>query len=356
LPLTLERIVSNPVRAFGPGRVNLIGEHTDYNDGLCLPFAIELGVTVEVRDGPDGEVRARAAELGEADAFELASPPRTDGWAAFVRGTVAELQRAGDRLRGAELTIRGDVPRGAGLASSAALEVALALALLEHSGCAEPDRRVLARLCSRVENDWVGAQTGLLDQLASLFGRPGHALRLDTRDLSITPVALRLGEWRLVTVDSGAAHSHSASGYNARRDECHRAAAALGIGSLRDAAMADLARLPAPLERRARHVLAENERVEAAVAALERDDLAALGRLLDASHASLRDLYEVSVPAVERTVDALKAAGAAGARMVGGGFGGAVLALMPPGAPLPPEAVVVTPGPSARLLDAEPRT
>src|SRR5213595_51806 len=127
------------IRAFAPGRVNLIGEHTDYNDGLCLPFAIELGITVEASDGPDGAIRARAAELGEEDAFELGSTGAAEGWRAFVRGTAAELQRAGHRVRGAELTIRGDVPRGAGLSSSAALEVALALALLAHSGLPEPD-------------------------------------------------------------------------------------------------------------------------------------------------------------------------------------------------------------------------
>ena len=339
------------VHAFGPGRVNLIGEHTDYNDGLCLPFAIAAGVTVEAADGPGGRIEAHALDLGETDAFAIDESEPAEGWRAFVRGTAAELQRAGHALAGAVLRIRGDVPRGSGLSSSAALEVALALALLGHSGRAEPDRRDLARLCSRVENDWVGAQTGLLDQLAALFGREGHAIRLDMRTLAVDPVALDLGGWRLVTVDSGVVHAHAGSGYNARRRECAEAAAALGVASLRDAEPDAAARLPDPLDRRVRHVLAENARVDEAVAALGAGDLAAVGAVLDASHASLRDDYEVSLPAVDRTVERLRAAGAAGARMVGGGFGGAVLGLFPPGASPPPAAVEVAPGPAARLLD-----
>ena len=339
------------VHAFGPGRVNLIGEHTDYNDGLCLPFAIAAGVSVEAADGPGGRIEAHALDLGETDAFAIDESEPAEGWRAFVRGTAAELQRAGHALAGAVLRIRGDVPRGSGLSSSAALEVALALALLAHSGRAEPDRRDLARLCSRVENDWVGAQTGLLDQLAALFGREGHAIRLDMRTLAIDPVAMDLDGWRLVTVDSAVEHAHAGSGYNARRRECAAAAAALGVDSLRDVAPDAAARLPDPLDRRVRHVLAENARVDEAVAALDAGDLAGVGALLDASHASLRDDYEVSVPEVDRTVERLRAAGAAGARMVGGGFGGAVLGLFPPGASPPPAAVEVAPGPAARLLD-----
>jgi galactokinase len=342
------------IRAFGPGRVNLIGEHTDYNDGLCLPFAIAAGVTVQASDGPDGAIAAHAADLGEDDAFALDPDVAAgDGWRAFVRGIAAELLRAGHALRGATVTIRGDVPRGSGLSSSAALEVALALALLAHSGRPEPaDRRDLARLCSRVENDWVGAQTGLLDQLAALFGRDGHAVRLDMRSLTVEPVPLRLDGWRLVTVDSGVEHTHAGSGYNERRRECREAGEQLGVASLRDATADAAAKLPAPLDRRVRHVLAENARVDEAVAALRDGDLERLGALLDASHTSLRDDYEVSVPEVDRLVERLRGGGAAGARMVGGGFGGAVLALYPPGALPPPEALAVAPGPAARLLGA----
>ena len=337
-------------RAFGPGRVNLIGEHTDYNDGLCLPFPIAAGVTVELTDRDDAVLRARALDLGEEDEFPLDDPPRADGWRAFVRGTVAELRREGHVLRGGELSFSGDVPRGSGLSSSAALEVALALALLAHAGEPEPDRLALARVCSRVENEWVGAQTGLLDQLASLLGREGYAIRLDVRTLDVRPVPLELGDWRLATLDSGVEHTHAGSGYNERRQECAAACEALGIASLRDADAGAATALPEPLGRRVRHVVTENARVDAAVAALERGDLVALGELLDASHASLRDDYEVSVPEVEAAVERCKAAGAAGARIMGGGFGGAVLALFPPGATLPESALDVAPGPPGRVL------
>jgi galactokinase len=337
--------------AFGPGRVNLIGEHTDYNDGLCLPFAIARGVTVRVEALDGGRVEAHAADLGEDDAFDAAAPPRDgEGWRAFVRGTVGELRAAGHAVGGARLNFGGDLPRGGGLSSSAALSTALALALLALAEEPEGDRRELARLCSRVENDWVGAQTGLLDQLAALFGQEGHALRLDCRDLSIEPVVLDLRGWTLAVAPSGHEHVHAGSGYNDRRAECRAACEALGIASLRDAPADAPDRLPAPLDRRVRHVLSENARVEAAVAALRDGDLERLGALLDASHASLRDDYEASVPEVEATVAELKRAGAAGARMMGGGFGGAVLALLPPGTALPAGATAVVPGPAARLL------
>jgi galactokinase len=339
------------VRARGPGRVNLIGEHTDYNAGLALPFAIARGVTVTAEPIGGDRVEARALDLGEQDAFPLAAPERARGWRAFVRGTVAELGRAGYALRPCRLEITGDLEQGHGLSSSAALETALCLALLAIAGEDEPaDRRELAQLCSRVENDWVGAETGLLDQLASLCGEPGGAIRIDFASLAIAPVPLELGDWSLVTLDSGAAHSIAESGYNDRRRECREACAALGIATLREAREEDVARLPEPLAARARHVLTENARVDAMVAALERRDLDEAGRLLDASHASLRRDYAASVPEVERTRDALKAAGAAGARMVGGGFGGAVLALLGPGVVGPNGALVVRPGPPAALV------
>jgi len=329
------------IRARGPGRVNLIGEHTDYNDGLALPFAIDRGVTVTAEPGGDA-FEVHAADLGERD--EFAEPDRgAEGWRAFVHGTVAELRAAGYEVPPARLTIEGDLPQGSGLSSSAALEAALCLALVEPR-----DRVELARLCSRVENDWVGAHTGLLDQLAALCGTDGHALRIDFRTLEIAQVPFDLGDWQLVTVDSGASHQHAGGGYNERRAECDEARERLGLDSLRDApADTDL---PEPLNRRVRHVVTENARVEKTIEALEREDLEAVGELLDASHASLRDDYEASVPEVERTVAALKDAGAAGARMVGGGFGGSVLALLRPGADLSPGALAVTPGPGARRL------
>jgi galactokinase len=339
------------VRARGPGRVNLIGEHTDYNRGLALPFAIERGVTVTATATDDDRVTARAHDVGEDDEFPLQDPPRADGWRAFVRGMVAELHAAGHRLVPCALTIEGDLDQGSGLSSSAALEAALSLALLAVADSPEPDdRRDLARLCSRVENDWVGAETGLLDQLASLCGQDGHGIRIDFATLDVRPVPLELGDWTLVTLDSGAAHTHADSGYNERREECRRASRELGIPSLREATLDAAAQLEEPLHRRVRHVIEENARVDAMVDALGAGDLEAAAALLDASHTSLRDLYEVSVPKVEEAVQRLKQGGAAGARLVGGGFGGSVLGLLPPGVVGPPGAVRVVPGPPARLL------
>ena len=286
------------VRAFAPGRVNLIGEHTDYNDGLCLPFAIERGVTVTAEPLSHGDyIEAHALDLSEQDRFPLDpdSGDRSDGWRPFLRGAIAELRDEGLEAPPCRLEIEGDLPRGVGLSSSAALSVALCLALCAIGGAEPPERLALARLCSRIENDWAGQQTGLLDQLASLYGEEGSAVRIDMRGPQIRPVELDLGDHLLATVDSGASRSLAASGYNQRRWECHDAAAALGVQSLRDD-------------------------------------------------------YEVSVPQVERAVATCKQAGALGARIVGGGFGGSVLALFPPGADPPQGAVRVGPGPGARLL------
>jgi galactokinase len=337
--------------AFAPGRVNLIGEFTDYNDGLALPFAIDAGVIVRAAALDEPLVEAHAVDFGERDSYRLGEEaPAPKGWRAFVRGVTAELAAAGLPVVGAALEIDGRVPRGAGLSSSAALEVALALALLDLAGASVPPPLKLARICSRVENNWVGAKTGLLDQLASLCGRADAAVRIDFRSGEIELVPIELGEWRLVSLDSGGRHRHAESGYNERRRECAAACAALGITSLRDLDATMLERLPSPLDARARHVFEENLRVDAAVAALRGGDLPELGRLLDASHASQRDLYAVSTPAVEATIDRMHAAGAAGARMVGGGFGGHVLGLLPP-AVVPPEgAVELRPGPGARVL------
>jgi galactokinase len=339
------------VVAHGPGRVNLIGEHTDYNDGLCLAFAIERGVTVRAEATFDGRVFAHSSSLGEDDLFaaDNPTPPGHGDWRAFVRGMVAELRAEGLSLPGARLRIDSDLPQGAGLASSAALSSALALALIALGQVRLDDPLDLARLCARVEHDWVGARTGLLDQLTALCGREGHALALDLRALSLQPVPLWFGDWRLVTLDSGARHANAASGYNERRAECAQAAQLLGRESLRDATLQDAARLPAPLSARVRHVVTENTRVRDTVAALRAGDLAQVGRLLDASHASLRDDYEVSVPEVDETVALLRGVGAAGARMMGGGFGGSVLALLPPGVRPPARSLTVTPAGAAHL-------
>lgn len=343
--------------AFAPGRVNLIGEHTDYNQGFALPFAIRQGVRVGAKPiaGAPARIIAHARDLGGSDEFPVSDPRPARGWRAFVRGVVAELGKSGLQLPGACLQISGDVPRGAGLSSSAAMEVALCLALIglcSEKGHASPlDRTGIARLCAKVENEWVGAQTGLLDQLASLYGRPETALLIDFRSLAIEPVPFMLGDWRLVVLDSGERHSHASSGYNQRRRECERACELLGVRSLREAGLDAVASLPQPLRLRATHVLSENERVRAAVTALSRGDMSALGALLDASHASLRDRYEVSTPAVEATAQRLRDAGAAGARLIGGGFGGSVLGLFAPQRRPPPGSREVRPGPGAHMLE-----
>jgi len=353
--------------AFAPGRVNLIGEHTDYNGGLSLPFAITQGVVVRARAAADDRILAHASDLDEDDAFALRDRAHVDGWRAFVRGAVAELGDAGVAPPGASLLIGGDLPRGAGLSSSAALEVALCLALLALAGervealganpCATGERQrrerrlEIARLCARVENEWVGAQTGLLDQLASLFAQRDSALRIDFQTLDMELVPLRLHDWRLVVLDSGERHVHAGGGYNDRRAECARACELLGVRLLSEALPEALPALPEPLLRRARHVLGENERVKAAVRTLHDGDFAALGGLLDASHASLRDDFQISTPAVEATVARLRDSGAAGARIMGGGFGGCVLGLFAPNSRPPHGAMEVRPGPGAHLRE-----
>jgi galactokinase len=339
------------VTAFAPGRVNLIGEHTDYNGGLALPFAIADGVTVQARPLAETVVRAFARDVGETDEFDPGAPPPAEGWRAFVRGAVAEMARDGAALpAGAELSIAGTVPQGGGMSSSAALSVSLCLTVAALSGRPPSDRLDLARACARVENDWVGAQTGLLDQLASLCGRDGHGVLIDFATLRVTPVEIPLAGHRLVMLASGQRHSNAGGGYNDRRAECAAATRELGVESLSDASVAQAERLPEPLRARALHVLSENARVRQTVDALGRGDLPMLGRLLNESHASLRDLYQVSTDQLEATRRAMLDAGALGARLVGGGFGGHVLGLLPPGVPGPDGAFEVVPRAGARLV------
>ena len=338
------------VIAFAPGRVNLIGEHTDYNGGLCLPFAIDQGITVAATPLGVREIEVHARDLGASDRFLLTAIEPAFGWRAYVRGVAAELAAAGRGLTGARLEITSDLPAGGGLASSAALTIATALALLAAAGEEPPPSAELARLCARVENVWAGADTGLMDQLAILCARPAHAARIDLATETVRPVPLALDGWTLWLRDSGVRHEHAAGEYNRRREECRRACELLGIETLRAAGARDPARLPPPLDRRVRHVITENARVERAVHALGRSDLAELGKLLDEGHTSLRDDYETSAPAVDETVAQLRATGAAGARMVGGGFGGQVLALFPPDAVAPEQAMPAIPRQGARML------
>ena len=347
---TYPTLSANVAQAFAPGRVNLIGEHTDYNAGLALPFAIGSGVTVSAAGRPGHRVDVHAADLNETDSFDAGAPAPIDGWRAFVRGSYAVLAQSGIRPSGASIEISSDLPQGIGVSSSAALTLALFLALIELAGEAAPEPVALARLCQKVEQEWRGAQTGLLDQLASLYGNAGQATLIDFQDLSVTAVPLELDGHRLLVMNSGERDSGAIAGCNQRRSECEQAASRVGAENLRGALFQDLHMLPDVLARRARHVIGENGRVLEAVEALRRSDLNAVGALLDASHASLRDNFEVSTPAVESAVQAFKDAGALGARLMGGGFGGSVIGLLPADAASPDGAVEVRASQGARLL------
>jgi len=327
-----------------PGRVNLIGEHTDYNEGLALPLGIRQHVLVLARRRSDQRLRLLSLASGrrELTLGELA-PGQVSGWAAYVAGAAWAAIEDGASATGLDLLIDSDVPMGAGLSSSAALECASLLAmsdLWEH----RRSPLELARLAQRAEIEVVGMPCGLMDQLASMCAREGHALAVDFRSLAIEPVPLPLAGagLRLLVIDTRSPHQLIEGGYAERRATCFAAARALGLDSLRDADPSALARLASAsaerasplLLQRARHVISENERVAQSLtllraAATETARLAELGALLSASHASLRDDFEVTVPRLDVAAEAAEAAGALGARMVGGGFGGSVLALVP---------------------------
>lgn len=312
------------VVAFAPGRVNLIGDHTDHTGGLCLPMASTRGVTVRGHRG------GAFVELTSADADGVASVPLDvddpsavePAWARYVAGVVHQL-RPDEGFVG---SITSDLPMGAGLSSSAALEVAVALAL----GAAGAPREI-AELCQRAEQVASGVPCGILDQLASTSGRTGHALLLDCRTLTTEPVPMP-PDLDVVVVHSGQERTLAGSAYGRRRAECE--AAEERIGPLRDATLADVDALDDPvLRRRARHVVTENDRVRAAVAALRAADAPTFGALLDEGHASLRDDFECSTPVVDATVARLRSTpGVLGARMTGGGWGGCVVAVCEPGA------------------------
>jgi galactokinase len=324
-----------------PGRVNLIGEHTDYNDGLALPMGIAQSALVAVRRRADSKLRLVSLQ---ADRQELelaqAGPGRVSGWAAYVAGAAWAIIADGARGTGLDLLLDSDVPMGAGLSSSAAVECATLLALSDLWGHAR-SRVELARLAQRAEVEVARVPCGLMDQLTSMCARAEHALSVDFRSLAIEPVPLPLAAagLALLVIDTRAPHQLAAGAYAERRRQCRDAAQALGLPSLRDASLSALSRLDdRPLEqRRARHVVSENERVEQSLAILRgaaagaTARLAALGPLLSASHASLRDDFEVTVPHLDVAADAAARAGALGARMVGGGFGGSVLALVAEG-------------------------
>ena len=317
-----------------PGRVNLIGEHTDYNDGFVLPAAIDRLVLVAAGRRPGGRLRLWSLQAGPPADLELAGvgPGRVEGWAAYPAGVAWALGQAGVELGGADLVVDGDVPAGAGLSSSAALECAAATALADLEG-AGLDRVTLAGLARRAENEVVGVPSGAMDQMVSMLGRAGHALFLDTRSLDTeqVPLPLEAAGLRLVVIDTRAGHRLVDGAYADRRAACEAAAATLGVSALRDATPEQVEAAADALGeeglRRARHVVTENARVLEAVRLLRAGELERLGPLLAASHASLRDDYEVSSPELDAAVEAAVAAGAVGARMTGAGFGGSALAL-----------------------------
>ena len=314
--------------------MNLIGEHTDYNDGLVLPTLIPQRTVVAVRSRTDHLVTVRTDARGSAPVeivFDTRAP-RHD-WSDHVIGVADSLARHGHELRGFDALVRSDIPIGAGLASSAALAVATGRALRDAFGLAIDDREI-AIVAHESETGYVGARVGLMDQLVCSLGREGEALYIDTRDQSTVSLELDELDAEIAVIDSGLRHHHASNAYNARRDECEEAARALGVASLRDVAPgAELARLSDRLARRVRHVTSENARVTAAVAAIRAGEPRTLGAILNAGHASLRDDYEVSAPEIDRLVEAAQRDGEVfGARLTGGGFGGSVLVLARQGA------------------------
>jgi galactokinase len=320
------------VTSRAPGRVNLIGEHTDYNDGLVLPVAIDRSVRVLAAPRDDGRVRVFSVEFNARDDWAIDSPRRTGRgeWRDYVRGVAWALLDARIALKGADLAIDGDVPLGAGLSSSAALEVAVGGALCAVSGL-EVERPAIALACQRAENQFVGVQCGIMDQFAAALSMEGHALLIDCRSLEFEHVPLPLARQgvALAIVDSKVPRRLSETPYNLRREECARAAANLGLDSLRDADENSIGRLAEPLDRRARHVLGENRRVLASVEALRNGDLERLGRLMYESHESLRSDFEASCPELDRLVELARGApGVLGSRLTGAGFGGCTVNLV----------------------------
>lgn len=323
--------------ARAPGRVNLIGEHTDYNDGFVLPMAIDRDICVAFRPREDRAVRLWSLDFAQASEFSLHAIARDPSapWSNYVRGVAWVLADRGVRLRGMDAAVQGTVPIGAGLSSSAALEVAAGLALLTTAGGDMP-RAELALACQRAENEFVGNRCGIMDQFISALGRAGHALFLDCRSLDYRHVPLPAG-YRIVVANSMVRRALVDSAYNERRAQCEQAAQALGVRALRDAdeSMLESAKrhMPEVVYRRARHVVRENARVLQAVDAMRRGDAEAFGALMNASHASLRDDYEVSCRELDALVDiARRQPGCLGARMTGAGFGGCTVNLVEAGA------------------------
>jgi galactokinase len=343
-----------------PGRVNLIGEHTDYNDGFVLPCAINYQTIIAATPRPDSWVSLVAADFdGQVNEFSLADeiePDESAAWSNYVRGVAWALAQQGYPIRGANLVIAGDVPRAAGLSSSASLEVAVGLALTRLSSL-EVDLKTLALTGQRAENDFVGVGTGIMDQFIAALGQAGHALLIDCRSLDYQAVPVPAGT-AIIIANSNVKRGLVDSEYNTRRRECEAAAAHFGVKALRDIS-ADVFALHADeldetVARRARHVITENARTEAAAEALAQGDLKRMGQLMAESHASMRDDFEITVPAIDALVEIIDQVigDAGGVRMTGGGFGGCVVALAPQERVPAIEAAIAENYPAASGLEA----
>jgi galactokinase len=317
-----------------PGRVNLIGEHTDYNDGFVLPMAIDRAVWMALRPRDDSHVQIHSLDLKTETAFELNSLARDDGWQEYIKGVANELQKAGHVLNGFDAVITGDVPAGAGLSSSAAVELASARAFAATSGI-RWDAARMARLAQKAENEWVGVNCGIMDQMASAASQEGHALFLDCRSLDYENVPLPRNV-SVVILDTSTRRGLVDSAYNERRAQCEQAAGWFGVRALRDVSVEEFKNrtcretgLSEIVLKRARHVVTENARVLDAVRAMKTGDVELLGKLFNASHDSLRDDFEVTNDALNIIVEVAQAqAGCLGARMTGAGFGGCAVALV----------------------------
>ena len=377
---------SGPIQIVeAPGRVNLLGEHTDYNAGFVFPMAIDAGIQLAGALNGTAQVNLYSLDYAAQESFLLKEivPSKENSWANYVKGVFREFQKLGREPQGVDLVITGSVPQGAGLSSSAALEVGTALLLTALHNW-QLETRDLVKLAQRAENDFVGVACGIMDQFASLMGRESHALFLDCRSLEYAAVPLPLAErgYAVAVLNSGVRRGLASSQYNIRRRQCEEAVQLLqeklpGITSLRDVGPEHLAvvnQLPEPLKRRARHVVTENARVLQGVVALQAGDLEEFGRLVSASHASLRDDFEVSCRELDILVElALEVPGVLGSRMTGAGFGGCTIALVPRSSlptfeeqirieyqrrtGLPAEIFTFRPAPGARLIAvARPRS
>ncbi|MCL4301333.1 MAG: galactokinase [Anaerolineae bacterium] len=343
-----------------PGRVNLIGEHTDYNDGFVLPCAINYHTVIAATPRPDSRIKVVAADFGEQNsefnpAGEIEHDPAAP-WSNYIRGVAWALAQRRYRLQGANLVIAGDVPQGAGLSSSASLEVAVGLALTRLSGL-EVDLKTLALTGQQAENDFVGMRCGIMDQFIAALGQEDHALLIDCRSLNYRAVPIPAGT-AIIIANSNVKRGLVDSEYNTRRQECEAAAAHFGVPALRDVSPDVFAlhadELDETVARRARHVITENARTEAAAEALAQGDLQWMGRLMAESHASMRDDFEITVPPIDALVEIVAEVigDAGGVRMTGGGFGGCIVALAPQEMAVAVEAAIAEKYPQASGLEA----